>query len=69
MDKVSKDRRVISEVAVVFLLITFFFYQGAFLVVLGGIYGALLYDLYRRTSYGERIREKFRSAANERPND
>ena len=69
MSKPSNNRRVIAEVAVMALLVTFFFYQGAYLIVLGGLYAALLYDLYNRTSYGKRIRERLRNNAGASPHE
>ena len=64
-----KDQRVITEVIVIFVLVTFLFHQGAYLIVLGGLYGVLLYDLYNRTSYGERIRERLRKNASDSPSE
>ncbi|MGY6587377.1 MAG: hypothetical protein ACXIUB_03720 [Wenzhouxiangella sp.] len=69
MSKSSNDRRVISEAIFMALFMTVFFYLEAYVILLGGLYGVLLYDAYNRTSHGKRIRERLRRNAGENPGE
>lgn len=55
------DSNVLLEVAVMFLLVSYLFYLELYIAVLVVVYVGLLADIYNRTSFGCKIRNKLRA--------